>query len=86
LDAEATFVHFLDEGGQGVTMIGGFGAGDLRGVPPSFVFATLAACYYAAFSSNGLTCVNVAFSHARASRWSALMLIMPFGVGIFIVA
>jgi hypothetical protein len=51
-----------------VLVVCGLGDGDLNGVPLSDVFAILAACASAAFLSNHPTYVNVAFSHARASR------------------
>jgi hypothetical protein len=79
-------VPFLAGGGHGVPMVSGLGAGDLSGVLPPSIFATLAACSCVAFSLNHPTCINVAFSHARASCWSALRVITPLGLDIFIVA
>jgi hypothetical protein len=78
-------VPFFVEGGRGVLMVSGLGANDLSGVLSSYVFATFAACSYAAFSPKYLACVSVAFSHAKASRWSALIVITPLGPCIFIV-
>jgi hypothetical protein len=86
LDDEATYVNFFAEGGQGVPTIGGLGAGDLSRVLPPSIFTTFAAYSYATFLPNRPACVNVAFSHARASRWSALIVISPLGPDIFIVA
>jgi hypothetical protein len=79
-------VPFLVEGGQGVLMVSGLGVGDLSGVLPPCVFTTFVACSCATFSPNRPTCVNVALSHAKASRWSALIVITPLGPGIFIMA
>jgi hypothetical protein len=69
-----------------VPTVGGLDAGDLSGVLPPCVFTTFAACSCAAFLSNHPACVNVVFSHARVSYWSALIVTMPLGPGIFIVA
>jgi hypothetical protein len=78
-------VPLFAEGSRGEP-IGGLGADDLSGVLPPYIFATLATCSCATFSPKRLACVNVAFSHARVSHWSALIVIMPFGPGIFILA
>jgi hypothetical protein len=67
-------------------MVIGLGADDRSGMLPPYVFATFATCSYDVFLPNRPACVNVAFSHARASRWSALIVIMPLGLSIFIVA
>jgi hypothetical protein len=60
-------VPFLAEGGHGVPVVCGLSASDKNGIPPLDVFATLAACTSAVVSPNHLVCVNVAFSHAKAS-------------------
>jgi hypothetical protein len=49
-------------------MVNGLGAGDLSGVLPPYVFVTFAAFSCIAFSPKRPAFVNVAFSHARASR------------------
>jgi hypothetical protein len=49
-------------------MVSGLNSGDLSGVLPPYVFATFAACCYAAFLPNHPTRVNVALSHARVSH------------------
>jgi hypothetical protein len=77
---------FFAEGGQGELAISGLGTGDLSGVLLPCVFATLAACSCAAFSLKHPACVNVAFSHAKASHWSPLMVITSLVLGIFMVA
>jgi hypothetical protein len=79
-------VSFFDEVGQGELPISGLDTDDLSGVMPPCIFATLAACSCVAFSLMRPACVNVTFSHARASCWSALIVITPLGLGIFIVA
>jgi hypothetical protein len=62
-----------------------WGAVVLTGVLPSCVLATLAANSYASFSLNSLTYVSAAFSNARASHWSDLRMITPFGPVILMV-
>jgi hypothetical protein len=84
-DPKATCVLFLTEGGHGVPVVCGFSTGDLNKVPPPHVFATFATCHCATFSPNHSACVNVAFSHARASCWLALIVITPLGPDIFIM-
>jgi hypothetical protein len=69
-----------------VPMVGGLGAGDLSEVLPPYVFTTFAACSCTSFLLKHHACVNDAFSYAKASHWLALMVIMPLGSGIFIVA
>jgi hypothetical protein len=59
---------FFAIGGQGVPTVGGLGTGDLGGVLLPYICATFAACSCAAFSLKRPACVNVAFSHAKASR------------------
>jgi hypothetical protein len=85
-DGEVAYVSFFAEGGQGVPMVSGLAAVDLSGVLPPYAFNTFAACSCTAFSLKHPTYVSVAFSHAKASRWLALIVIMPLGHVIFIVA
>jgi hypothetical protein len=49
-------------------VMSGLGANDLSGVLLPCVVATLVACSWAAFLLKHPTCVNVAFSHAKASH------------------
>jgi hypothetical protein len=79
-------VSFFAEGGREVPMVSGLGVDDLSRVLPLCIFTTSITCSCAAFSPKCPACVNVAFSHARASCWSALIVITPLGPGIFIVA
>jgi hypothetical protein len=75
-----------DNGDRGGPTVGGLGADGLNDVLSPCVFAILATCSWATFSLNHLACVIVAFSHAMASFWLALMVIMPLGPDIFSVA
>jgi hypothetical protein len=77
LDVEAPYAPYLANGGWGEAFVGGLGVNDLNDVLPPCVFAIFAACSWAAFSPNRPPCVNVAFSHAKESHWSVLMVITP---------
>jgi hypothetical protein len=59
---------FLADNSQGDSIANGLDADDLNDVLPPCVFTILAACSWAAFSPNHSSCINVAFSHAKASR------------------
>jgi hypothetical protein len=80
---------FFSAGGRNVPPVGGLDVVVLTGVLPPCVLTNLAANSYQGshpLSSNHLACVSDAFSHARASRWSDLRTITPFGPGILMAA
>jgi hypothetical protein len=85
-DVEPINVLFFSIGSQSVPPDGGLGPTSLTEVLAPCVLATLAAKSYASFSLNCPACVSVAFSHARASRWSDLRMITPFDPDILMVA
>jgi hypothetical protein len=60
-------VAFFADGGRGMQSVGGLGADNLLLVFPPCVLVTLAAYSSTTFARNRPTCVNAAFSHARAS-------------------
>jgi hypothetical protein len=53
---------------RGESIIDGLGVSDLNDMLPPCVFAILAAYSWAAFSPNHPACINVAFSHVKASH------------------
>jgi hypothetical protein len=80
------FCIVVPTGVRGVPLVGVLGNDVLQGALPPWVLATLAAWSCTALSLKCLTCDNEVFSHARAPRRSALIVMTPFGPGIFMVA
>jgi hypothetical protein len=80
------FVPSHARGTRGELLMGALDPDALLGVPPPLILTTLATCPWVALSPKRPTCDTEAFLHASVSRWSALMVMTPFDLGIFIVA
>jgi hypothetical protein len=61
-------VSFLADNSRVESIVDVLGTGDLIDVPPPCFFAILAAYSWVAFLPKWLSCVNVAFSYAKASH------------------